>query len=373
MSNSRDCDTGDWTSFTGQPKPRPRLQDLPDTVAGKRILVTGAGGFIGTAVTKALATLGPAELILLDHGELGLHHLERDLPSHQPTRFVVGSVLDTDLLNEVFDHHRPQIVIHAAACKHVPLMEANPFAAASTNVLGTDAIVRIASASRAEQFLLLSTDKAVEPVSIMGATKHLAERVTLRSQPGSDTTRKVLRLGNVLGSSGSVVPLFLSQIAHGGPVTVTHPDITRYFLSIDDAVLHLLSALSPETPGGILVPEIGPPHRIQDLARFLIDQHAPANNSIGIAFTGLRPGDKLEERLLSSHETRTAFVQGGLQLIQPPGLSPHTLVQALEDICAAVKTRNLHLLLQALEAIVPEYRPSHLLRGSVPDRELDPA
>lgn len=364
MSDLRLPEDNDWRLFTGRHPSPIDAHAVRASVAGKRVLITGAGGFIGSALTRAIACLNPGKLVLLDVGELGLHQLQCHLQAAAPelaTEFVVGSIRDSTLLCEIFKVHQPQIIFHAAACKHVPLMEANPFTAASTNALGTKLLVETAVAAGAEQCILLSTDKAVDPNSIMGATKRIAELVLL-SQSGG-TQMKALRLGNVLGSSGSVVALFLDQISRGGPVTVSHPDATRYFLSIEEAVQHLLSVM-PSGPGpAIFVPDMGKPHHIRDLAAFLIEGRAPSSHKPQIVFTGLRPGDKLSERVLSSAESIGDHTTHGLHRIEAVATEPRDLARCLEDMDHAVAERNLDRLLQAVQSAVPEYHPSDLLRN----------
>ena len=373
MNNLPEYSVSDWRLFTGRADPHIDLDAVRSAVGGKRILITGAGGYIGSALARALVSLAPAELVLLDLAELGLHQLEYDLSSdgsRPKASLIVGSVLDTTLLQELFDRHRPEIIFHAAACKHVPLMETNPFAAASTNVLGTETVLRIAALNGAEQCIVLSTDKAVDPASIMGATKHIAERI-VRIHTGP-TEAKALRLGNVLGSSGSVAPLFLSQIAHGGPVTVTHPDATRFFLDIEQATQYLLATLITEAPSCVLVPDMGQPYRIQDLAKFLVRQQAPAGNDIEITSIGLRPGDKLGERMISHEETLDAANPHGLSIVRSPAFSRSDLARSLKDLQQAVNTRDRNLLLNAIQALVPSYRMSDLmLRELAPSRQLD--
>jgi FlaA1/EpsC-like NDP-sugar epimerase len=211
----------------------------------------------------------------------------------------LGSVSHPALLNEIFRRYHPQIVYHAAAYKHVPLMEQNPFAAIENNAIGTSRLVEAAANHRTEQLILLSTDKAADPVSIMGASKRIAELVVL-TQRSQGSLMKAVRLGNVLGSEGSIVPLFLKQMSSGLPVTVTHPDVRRYFLTTGDAVTVLLQAAHAETPPGILAPDLAEPMRVEALARHLM---AKAHATSTIVFTGLRPGDKMCEALLSARES----------------------------------------------------------------------
>ena len=234
------------------------------SLGGKRILVTGAGGWIGSALTKAIAGFAPEHLVLLEAAERNLYEIDaavQRLPvSIRPTS-VLGSVADPVVVGDIFRRFRPQTIYHAAAFKHVPLMEQNPFAAIENNTIGTSLLAQAAVEHQAEQLILVSTDKAVDPSSAMGASKRIAELILLAERESS-TRMKAVRLGNVFGSEGSIVPLFLQQILSGGPVTVTHPDARRYFLTTEDAVTLLLLASSAETAQGILVPELGEPVRV---------------------------------------------------------------------------------------------------------------
>jgi FlaA1/EpsC-like NDP-sugar epimerase len=338
-------------------------------ITARRILVTGAGGSIGTALVQAIASASPACLVLLDASEHALYQIDRILnEAPAPTRYVavLGSVCDSELLAKLFQLHRPEIVFHAAAFKQVPLLEYNPFAAVANNVLGTYALLQSAIEHKAEHLVLVSTDKAVDPLSIMGASKRIAE-LLLIALASSTTRLSAVRLGNVIGTQGSVVPLFLDQIAQGGPLTVTHSEVRRFFLTVDQCVHAILAALEPRSHGTVLLPHLDAPIRITDLARGLIEAHSSAAS---IVYTELRPGDKIEESLLSSRET----------LLSHPGEPPHTLTAvassapsaaalhaAMRTLEQAVAVRDLASLLRTVLQLVPEYTPSDLLLDSIKD------
>ena len=321
----------------------------------KRILITGAGGSIGSALAHAVAAHDPAQILLLDASEQALFHIDRELAApHAP---ILASVCDAPVLEEVFEHHRPHIVFHAAAFKHVPLMELHPFAAIENNAIGTFTLAQAAVHYRTDQLILVSTDKAVDPASIMGASKRIAELTALSLQ--TPTTKiKAVRLGNVLGSQGSVVPLFLQQIAQGRPVTVTHPDATRYFISVDHAAALLLFALCEEFPGAILIPEMSSPIRIEDIAQALIRQSGTASE---IVYTGLRPGEKLHEQLLSSNESFLSEAKAPLHAIRSDTIPPHRAAEIIEQLQAAVEGRDLSRLIGVVTQLIPAYKPSETL------------
>jgi FlaA1/EpsC-like NDP-sugar epimerase len=356
-----------WNGFAGNSWLAPPALLLKEYISEKTLLVTGAGGSIGSALARFATTCNPEALILFDTNEHGLHALEQSLVSSKVVHVpVLGSICDSASLSELFALHQPQIVLHAAACKHVPLMEANPLAAASTNVLGTYALLRAASAYGAAQFIMVSTDKAVLPVSIMGATKRLAE-LLLVAYPDKDMQRKAVRLGNVLGSSGSIGPLFLKQIREGGPVTVANPEARRFFITLNRAVILLLAALSPEYETGILVPHLDPARRVEELAGYLINATARDRN-IEIIFTGLRSGDKVEERLFSACDGEPIQDTELFFTVQPKGLATTTLYEVMEQISGSVRRRDLQLLLESIRKAVPEYRPGKELRQVIENR-----
>jgi FlaA1/EpsC-like NDP-sugar epimerase len=340
------------------------LQFAASQLAGKNVLVTGAGGSIGSSLVKSIVACSPNRLVLLDSSEHALYKIDRDLRQVvSSTEYVsiVGTICDEDLLSGLFAQNLPHVVFHAAAFKHVPLMERNPFAAIANNALGTYLLTRTAIAHGAECMVLLSTDKAVDPVSIMGVSKRIAEIVFLALQPTCSTRMKAVRLGNVLGSQGSVVPLFLEQIARGSPVTVTHPDAQRYFITVQQAVQALLSALSPEMTEVILVPALGAQIRIVELARRLIATYGNPEVSTPIAFTALRPGDKMEESLISSRETwKTneigACIANGLRAIHSPAAALTDLEAAMDELRESLRPRDLSRMMRAVLQLVPEYR-----------------
>ena len=352
----------DWQLFLNRPVSPNRLQQRERSatdLAGKRVLVTGAGGFIGSALAKVIAQSDARLLILLDASEGALYDIDQRLSQEEnavPHLSLLASIGDPAAISNLFDQHRPQIVFHAAAFKHVPLMEINPFAVVVNNSVGTQVLAEAAATYGCEQMLMVSTDKAVDPVSIMGASKRIAELLMLAPRTGRLST-KVVRLGNVLGSSGSVVPLFLRQIAEGGPVTVSHPDVRRYFMTITETVDALLSAISSSHSPGLLVPNIGDPIRILDLAQYLIGQRT----EVPILFTELRPGDKMSESLISPQEAYQspdpATPPGGLRSVHTPVILPQQLSAAMECLRQALHQRDLPALLHAIQNMVPEYQP----------------
>ncbi len=339
-------------------------EEIRLSTTGKRVLITGAGGCIGSALTKSIAQSDPKELVLVDSSEGALYDIHQslaersDTPSHLA---ILASVCDPAAIASLFERHRPEIILHAAAFKHVPLMESNPFAVVANNAFGTHLLSAAAARYGCEQMLMVSTDKAVDPSSIMGASKRIAELILLA--PHRDgVCRKIVRLGNVLGSSGSVVPLFLRQIAHGGPVTVSHPEARRYFMMLTEAVDALLCALSSDAGTGLLVPELGDPIRILDLAKYLIGQ----KSEVPILFTELRPGDKMEESLISPRESYRNATSSALREVHTPTVPLNELSAALDDLQAASHERSLPALLRAVQSLVPEYQPGSQLREHPP-------
>jgi FlaA1/EpsC-like NDP-sugar epimerase len=279
---------------------------LHSFLEGKSVLVTGAGGSIGSELCRQIARYAPARLVLFDISEFALYSIEQEFRDRFPAvgiAAVIGDAKDARRVREVFARYRPQVVFHAAAYKHVPLMEEdNAFQAVLNNVASTVTLARAAQQAGATKFVLISTDKAVNPANVMGASKRLAEMVCQAMQPGSRTQSVVVRFGNVLGSTGSVVPRFHQQIAAGGPVTVTHPDMQRYFMSIPEATQLVLQAGMMGQGGEIYVLDMGEPVRIVDLARQMIRLSGLAEDDIRIEYTGLRPGEKLYEEPLADAE-----------------------------------------------------------------------
>ena len=274
---------------------------------GKRILVTGAGGSIGSEICRQVSSFRPKELIILGHGENSIYQLNMELLGKYAEHFritpVIADVQDRKRIFEVMEKYRPDVVYHAAAHKHVPLMEINPREAVKNNILGTRNVAEAANHAKVKTFVMISTDKAVNPPNIMGATKRLCEMIVQDMATKSNSTKYVaVRFGNVLGSRGSVIPLFKKQIAKGGPITVTHPDIVRYFMTIPEAAQLVIQAGSLARGGEIFVLDMGKPVRIVDLAKNLIRLSGYSEDDIEIKFTGLRPGEKMYEELLNEGE-----------------------------------------------------------------------
>jgi FlaA1/EpsC-like NDP-sugar epimerase len=280
---------------------------LKHWISDKVVLVSGAGGSIGSELCRQIARYEPRALVLLELNEFALYGIEQEFSRRFPEVKIVcavGDVKNNARVNELLEAHRPAMVFHAAAYKHVPLMETqNAWQAVLNNVQGTLVLAKAAIACGVEKFVLISTDKAVNPTNVMGASKRLAEMVCQSLQQEAGTRFVMVRFGNVLGSTGSVIPKFREQIANGGPITVTHPDITRYFMSIPEAVQLVLQAGLMGQGGEIFVLDMGEPVRITDLARDLIRLSGFTENEIRIVYTGLRPGEKLYEEPLSANES----------------------------------------------------------------------
>ncbi|MFH1476670.1 MAG: nucleoside-diphosphate sugar epimerase/dehydratase [Verrucomicrobiota bacterium] len=350
-------------------------RDVEKMLSGKRVLVTGAGGSIGSELCRQMARWSPGRLILLGHGENSIFLVEQELRHRWPKlslAVVVADIRDLPRLTAVFEQTKPQVVFHAAAHKHVPMMEANCEDAISNNIGGTRALVQLAERFGVERFVLISSDKAVNPTNVMGATKRVSEKIVQAVAQRTGRAFVAVRFGNVLGSRGSVVPTFREQIARGGPVTVTHPEVTRYFMTIPEAVQLVLQAATLagiECQTGVFVLDMGAPIKIVDLARDLIELSGKAvGRDIEIVFTGLRPGEKLFEELFRDGENyrRTCHAKifvadGKLSTAGSPvpgenadEVDLNRLVDQLLQTAAKGQSQEIRRLLQT---IVPNYKP----------------
>lgn len=336
---------------------------IANVFAGSRVLITGAAGSIGSELSRQVARFEPRALLLLDQDETGLFNIHGELHnSYGNLRCepVVADVSDERRISQVFRVFRPEIVIHAAAYKHVPMMELHPSEAVKTNIFGTRVIANTAVKCGTERFVLISTDKSVNPTSIMGASKRAAELIV---QDCNRQTAKgsfiSVRFGNVLGSRGSVIPTFQGQIAKGGPVTVTHPEMKRYFMTIEEAVLLVLQAATIGQGGQVLVLDMGQPVKIADLARQLIRLNGLIpDQDIGIEYTGIRPGEKLFEDLLSAEEGTDATTHDRVFVARGKGLpTARELASRLTHLEFAALNEEGTAIQQELQELVPTYRP----------------
>jgi FlaA1/EpsC-like NDP-sugar epimerase len=331
-------------------------------IAGRRILVTGAGGSIGSELSRQISALEPGVLVLFERYENGLYNIANDISDRNSTstvRAVIGDITDLNRLNSVMAEYRPQIVFHAAAHKHVPLMELNICEAIKNNVIGTRILAEAAARHGVERFVLISSDKAVNPSSVMGATKRVAELILQRKSSGHDTRFVTVRFGNVLGSNGSVVPRFLAQINAGGPVTVTHPDIRRYFMMIPEAVQLVLQAAASAEEAELFVLDMGEQIRVLDLARNLIRLSGfVPEEEIPIAFIGLRPGEKLFEELAGADEVLERSSMEKIFRVRTQ-LVPDDirLARQIADLEGLAKDGDSTGVLRQLCLIVPTFRP----------------
>ena len=291
-------------------------------VTGKRVLVTGAGGSIGSELCRQLYRFAPAHLVMVERDESALHAVQLSIEGRamlDSRNLVVADIRDRARMRQVFAEHRPEVVFHAAALKHLPLLEMHPSEALKTNIWGTVALLEAAVDNGVERFVNISTDKAADPTSVLGYTKRIAERLTADSARGDQGTYLSVRFGNVLGSRGSVLTAFKAQIEAGGPVTVTDPDVTRYFMTVEEAVQLVIQAGAVGRDGEALVLDMGTPVRIDDVARRLISE---ADRPIEIVYTGLRPGEKLHEILFGADEIGERPMHPGISHVIVPPLSP---------------------------------------------------
>lgn len=328
--------------------------------SGKRVLVTGAGGSIGSELCRQVSRYRPERILMLDHAEFNLYSTEQAMAAEcSGVAFtpLLGDVVDPVRMRHIFATYRPEIVLHSAAYKHVPLVESNVVEGAKVNVLGTKVVADLAAAHNAERFVLVSSDKAVEPTNVMGASKRVAELYCQKLGQNTNTAFIITRFGNVMGSAGSVVPLFRRQIALGGPVTVTHEDITRYFMTIPEAVSLILQAATIGVGGETFVLDMGKPIRIRDLATEMIrlSGHEPGRD-IEIKVIGLRPGEKLHEDLFYGHENPMGTVHPRILQAQAREVSSDWLDGRLPLLERACVTHNEGMVRSLLQELVPEYR-----------------
>ncbi|MBF0283129.1 MAG: polysaccharide biosynthesis protein [Magnetococcales bacterium] len=345
-------------------------------IADKAVLVSGGGGSIGSELCRQVAALGPSRLIILEHGEFNLYRIEEELKRSFPQlslHGVLGDVKDAERVHWVFDHFRPQVVFHAAAYKHVPIVEVNPAEGVRNNVLGTRNLADAAHAFQCDRFVMISTDKAVKPTNVMGTTKRVAEIYCQNLNPRSRTRFITVRFGNVLGSAGSVVPLFEQQIRKGGPVTVTHPEITRYFMTIPEAVGLVLQAGSMGEGGEIFVLDMGEPVKIRELAEQMIRLHGlEPDVDVAIQYVGLRPGEKLYEELFHEAEDLKGTHHPKIMLAHSRACDWDKLQEELTLLEGAARSRDPEQVYLHLRRLAPEFTPTHsptvLIGGETPPR-----
>jgi len=347
-------------------------------IKGKRVLVTGAGGSIGSELVRQVAAKAPAELVLVENSEFALYKIDREVGEtlpEIPRHAVIADVRDRQRIDQVFAHYKPELVFHAAALKHVPLVEDNPFEGILTNVTGSRNVADACETAGVDVMVMISTDKAVNPTNIMGATKRLAETyvqaLDLRRGQADGTRFVTVRFGNVLGSTGSVVPLFQKQLEAGGPLTVTHPDMTRYFMTIAEAVELILQASAlgvtdHATDGKLFVLDMGEPVKIVDLARQMIRLAGMEPDvDIAIQFTGTRPGEKLFEEIFHGAEPPMPTEAPGVLLASPRTQNVEDVRAILTALDAAARAEDRDTLLRELAKLVPEYAPPAPAQGAV--------
>ena len=337
-------------------------QNISELIKDHVIMVTGGGGSIGSELCRQIIKYNPKELVMVDIYENSLYDIEMELKRNYPKAkitAIIASVRDKKRLEKIFEEYRPYLVFHAAAHKHVPLMEASPLEAIKNNIFGTYNVVNACDKYKVRRFVLISTDKAVNPTNIMGATKRMCEMIVQAKNKVSDTEFAAVRFGNVLGSNGSVVPLFKKQIASGGPVTVTHRDITRFFMTIPEAVQLVLQAMTYAKGGEIFVLDMGEPVKIYDLAESLIKLSGlEPNVDIPIQITGLRPGEKLYEELLMSEEGLEKTAHNKIFVAEPLDITMNQIEEKLSILSTIIQNEETPIeeIKHTVKQVVPTYQ-----------------
>lgn len=357
-----------YEDVLGRPSVQLDYTGIGQYLTGKTVAVTGAGGSIGAELCRQILRFKPAVLVLIEASEFNLYLIERELAVEDRAdllRTVLGRVQDRALMANVFDRYRPHVVFHAAACKHVPMVELNPREGIVNNVVGSQVIMDVAEEYGVERFVQVSTDKAVRPTNVMGATKRVAE-IFLQSRVPGTTRFMAVRFGNVLGSSGSVIPLFQQQIQSGGPVTVTHPEMTRYFMMIPEACQLILQAGAMGEGGEIFILEMGTPIKIADMARDMIRLSGKVpDQDVQIVYTGMRPGEKLYEELITQGEGIVATAHEKIMVLRRAGQSAaaenrdQRMRRQLDRLRAAADTFDVDQIKAVLKDIVPDYAPAN--------------
>ncbi|AFZ00156.1 polysaccharide biosynthesis protein [Calothrix sp. PCC 6303] len=359
------------------------VHQVSQFIKGKKVLITGAGGSIGSELSRQILKCQPSQIILLGHGENSIFNIQQELQQvvqvlkhdgkvqgHTPDILTfIADIRFRDRLKHAFEKFQPDVVFHAAAHKHVPLMETNPGEAITNNVIGTQNLVTLALQYNVNHFVMISTDKAVNPTNVMGASKRVAEMLVLEAAKQSGKAYVAVRFGNVLGSRGSVVPTFKQQIAAGGPITVTHPDICRYFMTIPEAVQLVLQAAVLGRGGEVLMLNMGEPVKIVDLAEELIRLSGyEVNKDIEIKFTGLRPGEKLFEELFIEGEEYDPTEHEKLFMVRNASrIIPRNLGITVDALCQSATKNDTNSIMFLLEQIVPGYKPKYLGNNSFSD------
>lgn len=354
----------DLEDLLGREPVKADMAEISGYLAGRTVLVTGGGGSIGSELCRQIAGFGPKQLIVLDNYENSAYDLQNELLGRFPTlrlAVVIANIRERRRLEYIFRTYRPEVVFHAAAHKHVPLMESNPTEAVKNNVFGTQNVAECAHKYGVGKFVLISTDKAVNPTNIMGATKRIAEMIIQSYNKHSQTEFTAVRFGNVLGSNGSVVPLFKRQIEQGGPVTVTHPEVTRYFMTIPEATQLVIQAGAMARGGEIFVLDMGEPVKIADLARNLIKLSGfEPEVDIRIEYTGLRPGEKLYEELLLAEEGLKATRNNKIFIAQPVYTDLRELKREIRTLNSLLM-KNANDMIYYIPNIVPTYKVAEKL------------